>query len=317
MSNIYYTVTGAPVAQGRGASSSIRSEFALISTGFDGVATGFAAKGNIAGQTWTGIHTFPATTYGVTAALGSSGAAFATLDFVNAVAFSSTLPAQASNVDKFTTTDGTNASWSANLKASVIRFKDGTDATKLLAFSLSVLTTGTTRTVTIPDKSGTMAMTSDVGIVLLATLTPTAAANVDFLTTFSASYDNYLILGDALVPNVSDQLCLRVAVAGAADSAANYCASTTLNTYAPVTSTVFATGKGGGFVCNINNVNGTNGKTITSRGSAQSAAGTNFTSQTSDYTYIGASSVTGIRLFWFSGNNFTATGTIKIYGYSN
>ena len=40
---------------------------------------------------------------------------------------------------------------------------DGTDETKQLAFDVTGVTTGTTRTVTVPDKSGTLAMTSDTG----------------------------------------------------------------------------------------------------------------------------------------------------------
>lgn len=40
--------------------------------------------------------------------------------------------------------------------------KGSADATKLVAFDVDGLTSGTTRTVTIPDKSGTMAMTSDI-----------------------------------------------------------------------------------------------------------------------------------------------------------
>ena len=39
---------------------------------------------------------------------------------------------------------------------------DGTDETKELAFDVTGVTTGTTRTVTVPDKSGTLAMTSDI-----------------------------------------------------------------------------------------------------------------------------------------------------------
>lgn len=70
-------------------------------------------RGLIAGQVWTGTHTFPATTYGVTAAPGSSGTGFATIDYANALAFSSALPAQTGNSGKFLTTDGSIASWSA------------------------------------------------------------------------------------------------------------------------------------------------------------------------------------------------------------
>lgn len=39
---------------------------------------------------------------------------------------------------------------------------NATDVTKKIAFALSGITTATTRTITIPDKSGTMAMTSDI-----------------------------------------------------------------------------------------------------------------------------------------------------------
>lgn len=42
-------------------------------------------------------------------------------------------------------------------KASIFRLRDSTDQTKLLAFDLSGLTTATTRTVTIPDRSGILA----------------------------------------------------------------------------------------------------------------------------------------------------------------
>lgn len=86
--------------------------------------------------------------------------------YATSLAFSSALPSISGAVaDYFTTNDGATGSWSNLLKATVIRFKDGADASKLLAFSLSGITTATTRTVTIPDKSGTMAMTSDLVFV--------------------------------------------------------------------------------------------------------------------------------------------------------
>lgn len=45
---------------------------------------------------------------------------------------------------------------------SLFTLMDNSDTTKKLAFQLSGITTATTRTVTMPDKSGTMAMTSDI-----------------------------------------------------------------------------------------------------------------------------------------------------------
>lgn len=41
-------------------------------------------------------------------------------------------------------------------KASIFRLRDSTDQTKLLAFDLSGITTGTTRTLTVQDRSGTL-----------------------------------------------------------------------------------------------------------------------------------------------------------------
>lgn len=43
-------------------------------------------------------------------------------------------------------------------KASIFRLRDATDQTKLLAFDLSGITTATTRTITVPDGSGTLSL---------------------------------------------------------------------------------------------------------------------------------------------------------------
>lgn len=48
----------------------------------------------------------------------------------------------------------------AFFKGSVFRLRDATDQTKLLAFDLSGITTGTTRTLTAPNASGTVMLTS-------------------------------------------------------------------------------------------------------------------------------------------------------------
>lgn len=44
----------------------------------------------------------------------------------------------------------------------VFRIQDDGDSTKEIAFQASGITTGTTRTITVPDKDGTLAMTSDI-----------------------------------------------------------------------------------------------------------------------------------------------------------
>lgn len=53
----------------------------------------------------------------------------------------------------------------AFFKANVFRLRDNTDETKLLAFDLSGITTATTRTITVPDASGTMALVGDAKLV--------------------------------------------------------------------------------------------------------------------------------------------------------
>lgn len=50
----------------------------------------------------------------------------------------------------------------AFFKSSAFRLRDGTDQTKLLALDLSGITTATTRTLTVQDKNGTVALTSDI-----------------------------------------------------------------------------------------------------------------------------------------------------------
>lgn len=102
---------------------------------------------------------------GVTQAQSSNDTSPASTAFVHtavtAAAVAATIPTVIGDAGQLMGTDGTTPDWTDSIKATVMRFVDGTDATKKLAFGLSGLTTATTRTVTIPDKSGTMAMTSD------------------------------------------------------------------------------------------------------------------------------------------------------------
>jgi len=57
------------------------------------------------------------------------------------------------------------ASITGEFSDSVFRINDDADATKQLAFQISGLTTGTTRTITVPDASGTLVLTSDLATV--------------------------------------------------------------------------------------------------------------------------------------------------------
>jgi hypothetical protein len=168
MTTTYYTPSGNPTAETRGISAQVRAEFASIAAAFTSVSADIAARGAIAGQTWSGTHTFPATTYGVTAAFGSSGTALATLDFVNAVATNATLPGQAGNADKLVTTNGSVGSFTDKLNVSVLKFVDGTDKTKQVQMDASGLTTGTMRKLVVPDRDVTLGGFSNM-VVLTTT----------------------------------------------------------------------------------------------------------------------------------------------------
>jgi hypothetical protein len=126
------------------------------------VQTQLDAKADITGETYSGTHNFTgATTTAATQSVGDATAKVATTAFVAATALVSALPGQTANGGKTITTDGTNASWTDALNATVMRFADGSDATKKMALDLSGFTTATTRTVTVPNRDGTMAMLGD------------------------------------------------------------------------------------------------------------------------------------------------------------
>jgi hypothetical protein len=102
----------------------------------------------------------------------------------------------------------------------VFRIQDEGDATKQIAFQASGITTGTTRTLTAPDASGTLALTSDLvtpvrSSVTTATLSSDATANF----TIPSGADKHVFEFISVIPaNDADFLQLLAST----DSGSNY-----------------------------------------------------------------------------------------------
>lgn len=173
-------------------------------------------------------------------------------------------------------------------------------------------------TITQPSAS------TGASLTLLATLTPTAAATLDALTTFTSSYDNYLIIGQGLLPSANDSIMMRFAAAGAADTGSNYYDSSVggsdsvAGATMTLTGSVFSTGKGCSFTLRVFNANdAVNAKQVLSEHVRQSDGTPTWLAGQNLGSYIAANAITGIRFYWAGGNNFQATGKIRIYGYNN
>lgn len=172
-------------------------------------------------------------------------------------------------------------------------------------------------------------------MVLLANLTPAAAAaNIDALNVFTATYDNYLILLQGIQTadaTGNPTVRMRYAVSGAADETTKYTAggygavlagqnfsNTSINIFL-TTGTLDATGPGLNAAITIQNTNATNSsfKTafITMFCNPNGATTFNFGSGAAGYN--GTSALSGVRFFLSTGANFAARGNVRIYGILN
>lgn len=132
-----------------------------IDTEYNNIATAVATKADVNSPAFTGTPTAP------TAAALTNSTQIATTAFVTSV-----FPAQANTYSALQT-----------YKDSTIEVVNATDATKKVNFSVSGVTTGTTRTMTVPDKSGTLALTSDLASISSLT----TATNVLLSGSYSVS----------------------------------------------------------------------------------------------------------------------------------
>lgn len=202
--------------------------------------------------------------------------------------------------------------------------KNATVNTKQGRFKATAISAGAIRDYILPDKDGTMALTSDTGMALLATISATAAANIDFLNVFSATYDGYFIRIDGVAPatGTAESLAFRFANAGVVDASAIYAYENSINTntgggaqaYGAITQGDISSSADKAFATlEIFGANSTTAKVVFSR--AYGIFATRQRLQTLKYS--GASPVSGIRFMWASGVNFSAAGVIRIYGFKN
>jgi hypothetical protein len=196
--------------------------------------------------------------------------------------------------------------------------------------------TGTVQAVSAAGTSGqllqsngasapTWSTPSSGALILLATITPTVAANVDFLSTFSSTYDCYLITCTGVTPadfTSSPGVAFRVANGGVVDTASSYNGASS-NALTTATATqITAGGSNQGpftfqlFIANANDT--TNYKNMSLQLQYSANGGSTGSSNTFfGGTYRGTSAISGMRIFWSNGANFTATGKIRVYGYQN
>lgn len=348
MSNNFYNPSGSPSAQSRGASAAIRSEFALVAAGMQTAQDVVAAAIN--GAATYAVDSGAANAYVVTS-LGVVDAA----SYITAYTDGLTLRVRTANPNTGAATLNVNA-----LGAKTILRRDGNplQAGDILATAPFTVTynsaagafyllmglqgaagatpniqVGTTTTLapgaaaTLTNSGTTLNPVLNFGIPgsgagqLLATLTPTVAANLDALSVFTGTYNNYRIYLEGLLPSATDALQVRLANAGAADAGSNYApapigsSGTATVAAVPLPNTVNA-GKGlTGYFDIVNANDTTNLKFVRTNAAAQNAATPGWTAADGLYVYVGAA-VSGFRLYWSAAANFTATGKVHIYGYN-
>jgi hypothetical protein len=176
------------------------------------------------------------------------------------------------------------------------------------------------------DKGDTGTAGANGSIKLLGTATVgSAVANIDFLNSFSDTYPWYRIELDGINPSATDALFFRFAIGGVVDTAGGWTILAGTNSTQLTGNATAAT-----LASNIGNSSNKSMLVIDIRGARNTSASKGIgihgfkwdaTNGLSSLVGEGAwsnntAAVSGFRLFWSSGSNFT-TGTVRVYGYTN
>jgi hypothetical protein len=202
-----------------------------------------------------------------------------------------------------------------------IQFAGRAGGTGSLSVKLTPTTLTTNRTLTLPDKTGTVALTSDPGLILIKTqVVGTGVSSVTVTGAFSADYDNYLILMSGGTGSAAASISIEIG-----GSATGYYGFLTFG----VATTNTLQGNGRNNTPQLNWVGGVQGASQAAHVSVQvinpfKALYTKFANgayQNGDNygTMQGehrvATSYTSFKLFPDSGT--LTGGTIRVYGYRN
>lgn len=163
-------------------------------------------------------------------------------------------------------------------------------------------------------------------MALIATVTPTATTYVNFLTTFTASYNTYLIVGENLRPALASYIAIQFASGGTAITS-GYGALIGASVNAGGAGSAFSDDRGhvsrittsatgsANFYCWITGINTTNLKSGISYSSVIDGT-PNFNGYASAFG-VTSGTIGGFRLFWNDAGNWVAQGKVYVYGVAN
>lgn len=212
--------------------------------------------------------------------------------------------------------------------------KGSADITKQLKFEVDGFTPGATRTVAIPNKSGTMAMLEDTGMRLIGgPYTPAAAATLDFASIFTGEWDWVECHMHDIMPLASGEfLQMRFFVGGVINTAMVYGVAPDNNNTPINTAQLSLAGPVNGSstvalypytglsarlcIRNINSVARMKTGDISTNYVGNGGTSGGLYADRRNLIFTGGA-ISGLRFFWSGGTTFLAQGTVRFYGYKN